>query len=519
MGSPTTVISSIFVLIIVLLVGCCRSQSSVDQMAKTSAMMRAVCNRKHKASEQLVDGLGRGEFADNKDLKCYANCVLEMMQAMKKGKITADNAIKQIELLIPSGIAEPTYYSFCTIGRDFLQNVPVAKILLTDDDDLEAKLIYAIDNGCQAFVEEDEWGDIYPNGSGIGLLGSVSSRRTDIALAAIYLWSKPYNFTDYTVSVSRSGITALVPKPRMLPFWRTPLLSFSWPLWTAVAITFVVGSLVAWVVGRGRYRLLVAISGQAVSTSEQLSSSEVVMVMVGFFVAQSSPMRNDLWSCVFLFSSLLLAGFMVSNLYSGGLASVMTVPQYEKSIDTVIDFAESGIQWFGPTPYFLAAIDNATEPHLRQIRSTYKVASIAEKQRHARAVDGGFIIEQAQHGNFAPSDFLDRESSTKFQVLRDDIYFQYCIAVMPKMNPLRNSLNEHILQVQQSGMLYHWGTMAAIRYLPTDMFRNIEQARLHRNDGGQAVTLQIDHFLVVRHLGLVDRLQEGPGGCMLSYGQ
>uniref|UniRef100_A0A182JBJ4 Ionotropic glutamate receptor C-terminal domain-containing protein n=1 Tax=Anopheles atroparvus TaxID=41427 RepID=A0A182JBJ4_ANOAO len=283
----------------------------------------------------------------------------------------------------------------------------------------------------------------------------------------------------------------------MLPFWRTPLLSFSWPLWTAVAVTFVVGSFVAWVAGRGRYRLLVAISGQAVSTSEQLSPSEVIMMMVGFFVAQSSPIRNDLWSCVFLFSSLLLAGFMVCNLYSGGLATVMTVPQYEKSIDTVIDFAESGIQWFGPTPYCLEAINNATEPHLRQIRSTFKVASTLEAQRHAHAVDGGFIIEQAQHGHFAPSDFLDLESSTKFQILREDIYFEYCIALMTKTNPLRNSLNEHILQVQQSGMLYHWGTVSASRYLSTDVLRNIEQARLHRNDAGQAVTLQIDHFLGV----------------------
>ncbi|KFB52044.1 Odorant-binding protein 56e, putative [Anopheles sinensis] len=81
-------------------------------MAKTSAMMRLVCMGKHKASEQLVDGLGRGEFADSKDLKCYANCVLEMMQAMKKGKVTADSAIKQIELLIPSEIAEPTVGAF-----------------------------------------------------------------------------------------------------------------------------------------------------------------------------------------------------------------------------------------------------------------------------------------------------------------------------------------------------------------------------------------------------------------------
>uniref|UniRef100_A0A182SD77 Uncharacterized protein n=1 Tax=Anopheles maculatus TaxID=74869 RepID=A0A182SD77_9DIPT len=95
-----------------VLIGCCSSKSTLDQMAKTSAMMRTVCMGKHKANEDLIDGLGRGDFVDMKELKCYANCVLEMMQAMKKGKIAADSAIKQIDLLIPAEIAGPTMKAF-----------------------------------------------------------------------------------------------------------------------------------------------------------------------------------------------------------------------------------------------------------------------------------------------------------------------------------------------------------------------------------------------------------------------
>lgn len=59
-------------------------KSTMEQMAKASEMMRGVCIGKTKAPMDLVDGLGRGEFAENKDLKCYANCVLEMMQAVSR---------------------------------------------------------------------------------------------------------------------------------------------------------------------------------------------------------------------------------------------------------------------------------------------------------------------------------------------------------------------------------------------------------------------------------------------------
>uniref|UniRef100_A0A182SN01 Ionotropic glutamate receptor C-terminal domain-containing protein n=1 Tax=Anopheles maculatus TaxID=74869 RepID=A0A182SN01_9DIPT len=284
----------------------------------------------------------------------------------------------------------------------------------------------------------------------------------------------------------------------MLPFWRTPFLSFSLPLWIAVMMTLLAGIAAVWIAGTVRHRLLLLSIGDdgdpAELIAEQLTLSDAVLMMVGFFVAQSSSIRTDLWSCVFLFTSLLLAGFMVSNLYSGGLASVMTVPQYEKSIDTVKDFAATGMLWYGPTPYCLEEIWNATEPHLQQILKTYVDAGLEETKLHVREGDSGFIIEQAQHGNFAPSNFLDRESSTTLQPLKDTIYTQNCAALITNTNPLRSNLNEYILRVQQAGILYHLGTRAAIRYLPTDVIQNIERARIHQHDES-AVRLEIGHFL------------------------
>nr|XP_049461141.1 ionotropic receptor 21a-like [Anopheles coluzzii] len=240
-----------------------------------------------------------------------------------------------------------------------------------DGTELQLLVSYCERRNCNIMVfpeDEDEWGDVYPNGTGIGLMGSVAERRTDIAFAGFYLWFKPYNFSSYTATISRSGVTVLVPKPKLLPHWRTPFLSFSWPLWIAVMVTFLVGIIATWLAGTVRLRLLLLSAptdqpwtGRTDLIFEQHTLSDAVLMMVGFFVAQSSPIRTDLWSCVCLFASLLLAGFMVSNLYSGGFASVMTVPKYEKSIDTVVDFAATGMKWFGPSPYCLEEIWNASE--------------------------------------------------------------------------------------------------------------------------------------------------------------
>uniref|UniRef100_A0A1S4GKZ7 Ionotropic glutamate receptor C-terminal domain-containing protein n=1 Tax=Anopheles gambiae TaxID=7165 RepID=A0A1S4GKZ7_ANOGA len=373
-----------------------------------------------------------------------------------------------------------------------------------DGTELQLLVSYCERRNCNIMVfpeDEDEWGDVYPNGTGIGLMGSVAERRTDIAFGAFYLWFKPYNFSSYTATISRSGVTVLVPKPKLLPHWRTPFLSFSWPLWIAVMVTFLVGIIATWLAGTVRLRLLLLSAptdqpwtGRSDLISEQLTLSDAALMMVGFFVAQSSPIRTDLWLCVCLFASLLLAGFMVSNLYSGGLASVMMVPKYEKSIDTVVDFAATGMKWFGPTPYCLEEIRNASEPHLQQIQKTFRSVGPEEMKQYAHMGGSGFFVEQAQHGNFAPSNFLDRQVSTTLQPLKDYVYTQNCAALITNTNPLRSNLNEYILRVQQSGLLYHLGIRTAIRYLPTDVMRNIERSRMHQHDDG-AVRLELGHFL------------------------
>uniref|UniRef100_A0A182FQ68 Ionotropic glutamate receptor C-terminal domain-containing protein n=1 Tax=Anopheles albimanus TaxID=7167 RepID=A0A182FQ68_ANOAL len=356
--------------------------------------------------------------------------------------------------------------------------------------------------------DEDELGVVYANGSGKGILGDVAEGRTDLALGAVYYWFGPYNFTDYTMSISRSGVTMLVPRPHMLPFWYTPFLSFSPVLWAAVFCTLLTGIGAAWYIGYFRYRLLTSFNMERQNVTERLSLSEAILMVVGFFVAQSASIRNDLWSCVVLFASLLLAGFMVSNCYSAGLASVMTIPQYEHSIDTVIDFANSGMQWISPTAIVLEGISGGTEvtvilaeshhrriPHMKKIASTMLLATGDRAIEYARRGQFGFIIERAQHGDFAPSNHLEQNTSILYQKLLDDLYYQNCAAISIKTNPLLANLNDYILRVQQSGILYYWANIVAMRYQPTGVFRNIENARHHNQLGDGAVRLQIDHFI------------------------
>ncbi|XP_039435053.2 glutamate receptor-like [Culex pipiens pallens] len=180
--------------------------------------------------------------------------------------------------------------------------------------------------------------------------------KADIALGAIYYCLDPYNFTTYTVPLSRSGLTVVVPKPGILAPWKTPFLSFSGLLWAAVAASFVVGLFFIWFLEKAQIKLV----GNLTRTVQ--SVTDAAIMLIGLFIEQGIDTRpRELASGTVLFVSMLFAGFMIGNIYTAGLASIMTIPQYAKSIDTAQDLAASGLPWGGTAIAWIFAISTATE--------------------------------------------------------------------------------------------------------------------------------------------------------------
>lgn len=53
---------------------------TMEQMQQATEPVRLVCIQKSKVSESALDSMRGGKLQDVKELKCYVNCVLEMMQ-------------------------------------------------------------------------------------------------------------------------------------------------------------------------------------------------------------------------------------------------------------------------------------------------------------------------------------------------------------------------------------------------------------------------------------------------------
>lgn len=81
---------------------------TMQQMEKTMATMRSVCGPKHKLSEELMDGIKKGEFIEgNKDLKCYTLCIAQMAGTVtKRNDLSYPKVVAQIDSMLPVEIKE-----------------------------------------------------------------------------------------------------------------------------------------------------------------------------------------------------------------------------------------------------------------------------------------------------------------------------------------------------------------------------------------------------------------------------
>ncbi|XP_055678210.1 general odorant-binding protein 72-like [Lutzomyia longipalpis] len=94
---------------------------SVEEMKKAGMLVRSICQPKFNIPDDQADGYAKGIFPDDKNSKCYVNCVFENMQSMKRGKFQFEATKKQVELLLEGELRDANIKAFeacksCTDG-------------------------------------------------------------------------------------------------------------------------------------------------------------------------------------------------------------------------------------------------------------------------------------------------------------------------------------------------------------------------------------------------------------------
>ncbi|ETN66158.1 hypothetical protein AND_002061, partial [Anopheles darlingi] len=363
-------------------------------------------------------------------------------------------------------------------GRYILPSKPNVSAQIDGTELWLVVLFCEIVNCTTEIMMASEWGTVFDNGTKVGLIGAPAEHLVDITFAGLYTWYSSFQYLAFTAVHSRSGCTCIVAKPHIVANWRTPFLSFSGPLWSAVALAFLTGAVAVCVMERSRQRIL------NLTHALKYTFSDAILVMIGFFMEQSVPMPNELVASVLLFSTLMFAGFMIGSSYNGGLASTMIVPQYEPCVNNVHELAEARMTWTGVSVSWIYSILLAYQPDMLTLLKTFREWDEETIARRASDRDVAIIVERMEYGHFAFPP-MSIESMKGRQMLTDDVYWESVVGMCSKTWPARARFDRMVLDLKAFGILAHWEFIGVIRFLSLESQQVI---RYSRDSGGDECT-------------------------------
>ncbi|XP_035776017.1 uncharacterized protein LOC118458019 [Anopheles albimanus] len=375
-------------------------------------------------------------------------------------------------------------------ANSYLEHRPTIHI---DGTESQLFIEFCASRNCRLEMSLDdvgEWGQIYDNRTGDGILGAVVERRSDIGVGALYSWHHEFGYLSLSKPISRTGVTCIVPKPLPLSSWMTPILPFSPFLWFAVIATFVIATF---------FDVLVSFGAQKINGKQSTGHVDVcesVMVIMAIFILQTVLLRinkTPIVSQMLLIGSLLLVGLMIGNAYSGGLASVMTVPRFEKSIDTVQDLADRNLRWASTHDAWIFSIQLATQPTIVKLLQNFGTYPKDVLHEHAKRRDMGYSIERLPYGHYAIGEYITDSVIGNFEIMLEDIYWEACVAMATKTWPLMNELDELTLLVFQSGIQQYWESKVVSKYADNKVQHAISISRHFDNPG--PIALQPSHLI------------------------
>ncbi|EDS28974.1 conserved hypothetical protein [Culex quinquefasciatus] len=218
--------------------------------------------------------------------------------------------------------------------------------------------------------------------------------------------------------------------------------------------------------------------------------------------------------CKFYNCNLKVWPFVLSNSYAGGLASVLTVPRYGKSLETIHDFAQSPYRWGVPAiAWILAIVDaesvwipqylnkpNQTHPNFLQVdlKAVVKKFDVIPDEgklyQRTLAGDFGIGIELLNSQKITVGPYIREDNVHLLELPKQMLYYSYTTVAAQRGWPVMEQLNHFILLANQHGLVLHWERRALRKNQSTRMEVALDPTLSRRQQDEVVQALTVEHI-------------------------
>ncbi|XP_058827155.1 uncharacterized protein LOC131687124 [Topomyia yanbarensis] len=334
-----------------------------------------------------------------------------------------------------------------------------------------------------------DWGEIYPNGSGYGEIYSTYTKQTEFSICCLYYtWFR--SMLDASQYIAKSTITVLVPGAKLLPTTLTLTYPFSKIVWFSIFLMLVIMTVV--------HHMITTINLKQSFNRDtpQPPIEKSIFDMISIYLDQGIFPNSASSSYRVLISFILLSGVVLSNSYASGLASVLTIPRYGKSIENIHDFVESSYRWAAPAWAWVLSLYAADTYDIRQVVNRFDmIPDEDEIFRRTQAGDYGVGVELLNGGNYAYGASVREENVHLFDIMKEELYFSYTIAYSQRGWPLMEYFNKFNLEAVQHGFIIYWEGQTIRKYMSNRMEHALALVSEGHNDKEEIKPLSVQHIL------------------------
>lgn len=202
-------------------------------------------------------------------------------------------------------------------------------------------------------------------------------------------WGVTYHYLDLSKPTVRTGVTCLVPAPKLAARWLTPLYSYSSQLWICLILVIFI-EISALIIILSCYQ-------KYFSQSSLTSAIEIVLKPIVLQPLTDSKMPVEIASILMIWLAHMLS-LVITSTYSSGLASVMTLPRFENPIDTLQDLVDSNLEWGATHDVWITSIEQAKDPINLHLVKKFQAIPADELRQQSKSGKFGFAMERLPSG-------------------------------------------------------------------------------------------------------------------------
>ncbi|EDS44679.1 conserved hypothetical protein [Culex quinquefasciatus] len=287
-----------------------------------------------------------------------------------------------------------------------------------------------------------EWGTIYENWTGNGIVGTLAERRADVGIGSLLSWWTSHQYLGFTAVLRKVGIGCFVPRPHLIPTWKTVALVFSPTVWICSVLSVVCCI--------AMYDLISRYDPSPEAEHRSLGWNAVNVVAM-FLFNGAKILYGSLSECVL---SIALIAFTINfgNIFIGKNASLQAFPLFDPPIDTIEDMAKAGMIWSHTHEAWAHSVRKTSNPYLMQVATNYRIHPIPELNVLADQGKVGFAVSKMNYGHFMIGDFITAKNVMLYRMMTEDLYFDWEVSKVTKTWPLKDLLSDMILRFNDGGL-------------------------------------------------------------------